>query len=60
VTAANQDGTRLPTATGTSLPLVDASKRYAGAITKDNIDVLMKRFNLNFDQACTMLARGGK
>jgi hypothetical protein len=59
-TAANVDGTRLPTSVGTSLPLVDTSKRYANAITKDNIDVLMKRFGLNFDQAATMLARGGK
>jgi hypothetical protein len=39
---------------------VDASKRHANAITKDNIDVLMKKFGLNFDQAATMLARGGK
>jgi hypothetical protein len=39
---------------------VDASKRYAGAITKDNIDVLMKRFGLSFGQAATMLARGVK
>jgi hypothetical protein len=39
---------------------VDTSKRYANAITKDNIDTLMKKFGLSFDAAATMLARGGK
>ena len=35
-------------------------KQHANLVTKDNIDVLMKRYGLNFDQAASLLARGGQ
>jgi len=51
--AARFDGTNVPSA-------VAASKSHPNLVTKANIDKLMKDFDLNFDQAATVLARGGK
>jgi hypothetical protein len=34
-------------------------KQFANLVTKDNIDTLIKKYGLTFDQAATMLARGG-
>jgi hypothetical protein len=46
-----------------SNPLVEnpalVGKRHPSLVTKSNIDALMTKFNLSFDAAATMLARGG-
>jgi hypothetical protein len=34
-------------------------KSHPNLVTKENIDVLMKRYGLSFDSAATLLARGG-
>jgi hypothetical protein len=45
------------------VPLRDsplAIDKHAGLITTENVSVLMKRFGLTFDQAVSMLGRGGE
>jgi hypothetical protein len=55
-TAANQDGAEHRNLDGG----VDKRDRFAKAITAENVAVLKEKFGLNFDQAVTMLSRGGK
>jgi hypothetical protein len=51
-TAAADDGTNVTSPTDGTM------RKHANLVTKENVDVLMKKYGLNFDQAVTMLARG--